>query len=723
MRGFFDENIVVEAWFAPEVQPLGWFDVNLLNTSSGGSATVRPITIDHTQVSGSHTDFTVYFFGTYAELKTTANGGLVANVNGYDVGFFSDSACTTSLKWEIVLYNASTGKYFYKIKIPTGVNSTTDKVFYIRYGDASITTDQSDKVNAYDSATQLVMGLGDGTTLSLSDSTTTPITAVNNGATATSGFINGAASFVAASSQYIELTDPTKLQITGQLEVSFWVNFTSLSGLQNIITKYGFNENYLRINGGSLEVGCYDGSDHATSYGGLSTATDYFIQGYYDGSNWKIDVNGANVASTATATGSLATGDQWAIGAGRYGAWGRFLNAIVSEVKISNAARSTGWHYTEYNNISSQATFITIGAALGGGGTSVSTNVGQLILNGFAPIISLGINSQLGQLTLNGFAPSVNISVVASSQLGQLTLTGFSPTITLSNNQIVLSNLGQLTLNGFSPTINVSNNQNILSSVGVLALTGFAPVIDSKINTAVGQLTLNGFSPTINVSNNQNIAVGLGELTINGYAPSTVANNNTVANVGVGILTINGFAPIVTATNSIRVSANLGQLTLNGLSPTINISQSAVTSTGQLLLSGFAPTINATANQNINAGVGQLLVNGFSPSAVVGSSVVTSTGQLVLVGYEPTITFLANTFVYPSFGELLISGFSPRLRITTNTNFIQPDTINSSVINQGTINSSVIGVSVLGSSVIKLNPISGDSIIKIDSDNGSVIDV
>lgn len=345
---------------------------------------IRPLTISSSLVSGTHSDFTVYFFGTYAELKTIANGGLVANANGYDIGFFSDSACTAPLKWETVLYNASTGKYFFKIKIPIGVSSSADKVFYIRYGDASITTDQSDKVNAYDATTKLVMGLGDGTTLSINDSTASPITAVNNGATATSGFINGAASLVAGSSQYIELTDPTKLQITGQIEFSFWINFNSLSGLQNIIAKfYTGTENYFRVNGGSIEVGSYNGSDHNTSYGSLTTGVDYFIQGYYDGSNWKIDVNGVNVASTADATGALSTTDQWALGAGRYGAWGRFLDAKIAELKISSASRTTGWHLTEYNSMVSQSSFITIGAPIsgGGGGSTIQAKAFEIIYN------------------------------------------------------------------------------------------------------------------------------------------------------------------------------------------------------------------------------------------------------------------------------------------------------------------------------------------------------
>lgn len=283
----------------------------------------------------------------------------------------------------------------------------------------------------------------------------------------------------------------------------------------------------------------------------------------------------------------------------------------------------------------------------------------------------------------------------------------------------VSTDVGSLVLTGFAPTINITNNQNVLSGVGALTINGFASIIDLKINTDFGQLTLNGFAPSINISVVASSQTG--QLIATGFSPSVVATANITLNTGLGQLTLNGFAPTATPSNNIRVSANLGQLTLNGFSPTVNISQSAVTETGQLLLNGFEPSIVTTDNKIVNSGLGQILVNGFEPSPIVNTSVVTSAGELLLSGFEPSIDVVANTFVYPSFGKLIINGFRPRLRITDNTNLIQPDTINSSVINGDTLNSSVIGQNINGSSVIKANPSLLDSVITRNSNNDSVI--
>jgi len=77
MLGFFDENIVVEGWFAPEVQPLGWFDSILLDTSIVGS----PFTlVDSTEFNGDING------GTTATIDTTGATLLIISVHYYAVG-------------------------------------------------------------------------------------------------------------------------------------------------------------------------------------------------------------------------------------------------------------------------------------------------------------------------------------------------------------------------------------------------------------------------------------------------------------------------------------------------------------------------------------------------------------------------------------------------------------------------------------------------------------
>ena len=114
------------------------------------AACKRSLTIDHTKVPSTQSNFTVLVSLTDPALKTVANGGHVANANGYDIGFYADSGGTTKLKWEVEKYDGTTGNLIAWVKIPS-VSSSTDTVFYLMYGDSSINTDQSDPPNTWDS--------------------------------------------------------------------------------------------------------------------------------------------------------------------------------------------------------------------------------------------------------------------------------------------------------------------------------------------------------------------------------------------------------------------------------------------------------------------------------------------------------------------------------------------------------------------------------------------
>jgi hypothetical protein len=128
---------------------------------SGGSAAgyYRALTVDKTKVPSTQSNFPVLVSVTHATLKTVANGGHVANSHGYDIGFFADSAGTTPLKWELERYNAATGEVVAWVKIPS-LSSSVDTVFYVFYGDAAISTDQSDPTAVWSNGFAAVYHLG-----------------------------------------------------------------------------------------------------------------------------------------------------------------------------------------------------------------------------------------------------------------------------------------------------------------------------------------------------------------------------------------------------------------------------------------------------------------------------------------------------------------------------------------------------------------------------------
>src|SRR4051812_21464962 len=130
----------------------------------------RPITVDHTKAGSSdHTDFTFPVAGTYAYLASVANGGKLASAN--DLAFYSDASLTTLLDFERVYHNLTTGEVEYWVRLPSYSHST-DTVIYLAYSEAS-PSDHSNRTAVWTSNNwnTMVKHYGDGTTLSLADST------------------------------------------------------------------------------------------------------------------------------------------------------------------------------------------------------------------------------------------------------------------------------------------------------------------------------------------------------------------------------------------------------------------------------------------------------------------------------------------------------------------------------------------------------------------------
>lgn len=340
------------------------------SVSVGTAGFYRTLTIDHTKVgSSTHTDFPVLVSGTYTYLKTTGNGGKVEDANGYDVGFFSDSALTTRLKHETERYVASTGEVVYWVKVPS-VSHTVDTVIYMAYGDTSITTDQSDAANVWDSFYSGVYHMRDGTTLSAADSTGFANTgSLINTPTAGTGQIDGCGVFSAASSQYIQLSDDNEFRMGATFSLSAWIKPASFSDYRMIITKGdGNTRNYdLDVEQTTGKLRFYFTSPSTSYHGftattGMSTGTWYHAAATYDGTTQRIFLNGAADGTNAYS----GTPDNTAIVA-LIGALGggpsNFTDGSLDEVRISKGiARSVNWFLAEYNSQNDPSTFYAVGS-------------------------------------------------------------------------------------------------------------------------------------------------------------------------------------------------------------------------------------------------------------------------------------------------------------------------------------------------------------------------
>ena len=185
----------------------------------------KVVTTGHAMVSGSNdlANYPLTVILTDADLRTTGNGGLVNNSNGYDIGFYPDcSGFGTALKWEMESYSATTGAIVAHVLRPT-LSHTTDDAIGMFYG-GSFSSFQSTASAVWDSSYKGVWHLANPT--NPTDSTGNS-NGTNHGSTAATGQIDGGAAFVAASSQYA--TAPVNLSGTAVVTLEFWLNQTAFS--------------------------------------------------------------------------------------------------------------------------------------------------------------------------------------------------------------------------------------------------------------------------------------------------------------------------------------------------------------------------------------------------------------------------------------------------------------------------------------------------------------
>jgi len=339
-------------------------------STSWTNATVRSfsrlITIDKTKVPNTdQTDFPVLFSGVYPFLAYQSRGGKAITGNsGFDIGFYTDSALTTKLNWETVYYDSATGTVEYWIKIPT-LTTATNYTFYIGYGNASITSDQSNPTAVWTNSFLAVYHLKDGTTLSPNDSTSGANNMTNNSAFPVGGKIDGGAGLVRASTQHLALG--TALASAYPLTISGWFNptGTSTNGVIAGLAKPAANDGRKLLYAFSGTLKLYS-QDATTGFSFPGATVGYLPNTWYLGhavfsssTSFTIYQNGGN---SATDTTSVAFGAPTSSYIGRDNDPTNYFDGFVDEIRFANVARSADWIATEYNNQNSPSTFYSVGS-------------------------------------------------------------------------------------------------------------------------------------------------------------------------------------------------------------------------------------------------------------------------------------------------------------------------------------------------------------------------
>jgi hypothetical protein len=337
------------------------------------------MTIDHTKVPSTQSNFTVLVSLTDPALKTVANGGHVANVNGYDIGFYADSGGTTKLKWQVEKYDGTTGNLIAWVKIPS-VSSSTDTVFYLMYGNSAINTDQSDPPNTWDSNFKGVWHMADNAANTIiRESTVTGANGTNNANTSSktaTGQIGNALSYNGSTDGSFAAIN---LSATNIVTLSFWMKWTTNANDDDLAFEYTPNYNTNAggfiadwnasiFGGGKFETGMGkgDGTYWTDLFTRPAAATWHLVHLVYNrsGPTDKVYVDGT--------LQTLTTGIHTASGLGNFSNSSLYfmsraasaLNAAgtLDEVRLSTMERNASWVATEYNNQSSPGTFIATGS-------------------------------------------------------------------------------------------------------------------------------------------------------------------------------------------------------------------------------------------------------------------------------------------------------------------------------------------------------------------------
>lgn len=472
----------------------------------------KTCTIDHTKCgSGDSSNFPVLISVTDADLKTVGNGGFVQNSSGYDVVPYADSGLTTKLDHEIERYVSSTGEVVFWVRLPT-VSHSADTVFYLAFGDVSISTSQENKTGVWDAGFICVLHLPDGSTLAANDSTGNAENGTIHGSvTAVAGRLGpGAAAFPGSATNYISVPSATPTHVT----ISAWVK--SVTGADSS-EEYIVNKNYdgssvpfslnlgdaSGVSGVSAGFSFFDGAWHQS---GIVTDIHadniwHLIVGTYDGTTLRYFIDGSQDASSGY-VGSLPS-STLPIDIGRYGNNAKYLKANLDELRISNIARNADWILTEFNNQNSPSTFISLGVktSIGGSTTTVTPGTASLTLTSFAPkvVTTTRVVPATKSLALATFAPTIKQAIRVIPGPASLVLNSFAPRL-VAQTRIVPAT-AHLTLGTFAPTSAVTNRINIPTAA--LVLNAFAPTVivftagQVVITPQTATLALTSFAPNL----------------------------------------------------------------------------------------------------------------------------------------------------------------------------------------------------------------------------------
>jgi hypothetical protein len=349
----------------------------------GTVATYNPcfyfdMTVDHTKVAANETDQPILISGTFADLKTIANGGKVQSATGLDILPFDSATLLTLLPFELVKYDATTGEIIMWVKKTT--SSTVDTTFALAFDDASVVTDQSNKNSVWRSTFKGAWHFAEASSPAR-DSTSTGADGTQSGGVTfgATGQVGKACSFD-GTNDTLAMSQASTFNFlrTDGFSGMAWIKVTNNANAGNIL---GNSDNSGGRNGwefsvgdagtGMLRVGIYanvNSSQFLRVRTGniISNNTWYHVAFTYSGnslaSGVKIYLNGVLQTMTTEddtlGANSISSSGQ-TLRVGSRSSATNFLGGLIDEMIVEKVTWTANQITTLYNNQNSPSTFVT----------------------------------------------------------------------------------------------------------------------------------------------------------------------------------------------------------------------------------------------------------------------------------------------------------------------------------------------------------------------------
>lgn len=197
----------------------------------------------------------------------------------------------------------------------------------------------------------------------------------------TTGVQGNAREFVAADSEYFEITDNADLSVGDiAFTLAFWVNFTSSPSATQVLGKHDANNCEYQVRDLSFRVSSGTGFANFTTVGSgvtISTGVWYFVRCWHDPTSnvIGIQVNNNSAQTAAHSAGSYDSGAPFQIGG--WPAYGVYVSAKIDEVGFWKRLLTSDEHTELYNSGAGRDyAYITGG---GGGGAASRLTQSKLL--------------------------------------------------------------------------------------------------------------------------------------------------------------------------------------------------------------------------------------------------------------------------------------------------------------------------------------------------------